>query len=179
MNSNSQNPFTDRGASDASSCNAEETLRLIANLPAPAGLEDRLHEVMRSAPRRGRILNWPAKTLMRADWMRAAAAAAIAFVVAGGGWGVYSRVQQAPPANAVAMPPHVAAPGGFSSAGAMRTPPTIEGPVVNGPVVDGPVLVHPVKAHSSQLKRTKKSARTSRQSGNGSRIVAPPVARMQ
>jgi hypothetical protein len=63
--------------------------------------------------------------------MRSAAAAAIVLVVAGGGWGIYTRVQ---PAKGIAAPPHVAAPVGFSSSGAMRTPNTLNGPVVKHPV---------------------------------------------
>jgi hypothetical protein len=62
--------------------------------------------------------------------MRSAAAAAIVFVVVGGGWGVYSRVQQPQAAKVITMPARVAAPGGFSNAGAMRTPNTLNGPVV-------------------------------------------------
>jgi hypothetical protein len=66
--------------------------------------------------------------------MRSAAAAAIVFVVAGGGWGIYSRVQPALLSGARAVPVHVASPGaGFSSAGAMRTPQTLNGPVVPAP----------------------------------------------
>jgi hypothetical protein len=126
MSSNFHNPFATNGASRAAGSDADETLRLIAGLPAPEGLEDRIHEVLRSAPRRGQLLSWPRQPFARHDWMRAAAAAAIAFVVVGGGWGVYSRVQQGQPA----MPAHVAAPGGFSGAGAIRTPQTLNGPVL-------------------------------------------------
>ncbi len=105
----------------------DTTLRLIANLPAPEGIQDRVHARLRSAPRTARILEWPAALRSDSAWMRSAAAAAIAFVVVGGGWGVYSRVQ---PNKVIAMPPHVAAPGGFSNAGAMRTPKTLNGPVL-------------------------------------------------
>ena len=115
----------------------EETLRLLAQLPVPAGLEQRVHARLRTAssdaPATARILPWPHSprlaNLLNADWMRAAAAAAIVCVVIGGGWGIYSRVQPLQPAAAVA-PPRLAAPGGFSSAGAMRTPQTLNGPVV-------------------------------------------------
>ena len=55
------------------------------------------------------------------------------FVVAGGGWGVYSRVQQPQPARVIVMPPRLAAPGSFSSAAAIRTPKTLDGPVVANP----------------------------------------------
>jgi hypothetical protein len=108
---------------------AEETLRLIAHLPVPQGLEDRVHAALLSSPRRGRVLSWPAMPRLESNWMRSAAAAAIVFVVAGGGWGIYSHVQQ-PQAKVIVMPMHVAPQGGFSSAGAMRTPNTLNGPVL-------------------------------------------------
>jgi hypothetical protein len=118
---------------------AEATLRLIASLSAPAGLEDRVYAGLRAArlsaapdgaSSRARILSWPTRPRLESNWMRSAAAAAIVFVVVGGGWGVYSRVQPVQPARVIVMPPRVAAPGGFSSAGAMRTPQTLNGPVV-------------------------------------------------
>lgn len=124
-------------ASSAGPNDFEETLRLLAQLPVPAGLEQRLQARLRTASSEGfasaRILPWPHSprlaNLLNSDWMRAAAAAAIVCVVAGGGWGIYSRVQPPQPAAQVA-PPRLAAPGGFSSAGAMRTPQTLNGPVV-------------------------------------------------
>jgi hypothetical protein len=154
MSSNSHNSFTAGSASAA-----DETLRLVANLPAPDGLEDRIHKVLRSAPRQGVVLPWPAQSLLRRDWMRASAAAAIAFVVAGGGWGVYSRVQH----GQLAIPAHVAAPGGFSGAGAIRTPQTLDGPVVNQPAKAQPVQPKTPKkktaAHASTPQTaTKKTA---------------------
>jgi hypothetical protein len=76
---------------------------------------------------------------MNSMMMRSAAAAAIVFVVVGGGWGVYSHVQPAQTPKVIAMP-RVSAPGGFQSAGAMRTPQTL----------DRPVLKHPVKAATRQ-----------------------------
>jgi hypothetical protein len=120
----------------------EETLRIVAGLPAPAGLEDRVHTALREAKhrdlqrerdgaevdRRGRVLAWPTALKPQSSWMRTAAAAAIVFVVVGGGWGVYTRVEQNRPAK-VLMMPRVGAPSGFSGAGAMRTPQTIPGPV--------------------------------------------------
>jgi len=113
---------------------AELTLRLIAGLPAPVGLEGRVEASVRAAakePGRARLLSWPAPRWDSA-WMRGAAAAAIVFVVVGGGWGVYSRVQPAQQPRVIAMPRTVA-PGGFSNAGAMRTPQTLNGPVVTHP----------------------------------------------
>lgn len=108
---------------------AEETLRLIASLPAPSGLEERVHSALESAPRRGRVLAWPEGFRPQSGWMRTAAAAAIVFVVAGGGWGVYTRVGQNRPAKVLVMP-HIAAPGGFSGANAVRTPQTLSGPTI-------------------------------------------------
>jgi hypothetical protein len=116
------------GSGSGSCTEADATLRLIASLPAPEGLEDRVHEALRKAPRTARILEWPARA--ESQWMRSAAAAAIAFVVVGGGWGVYSRVQTA---RVIAMPPHVAAPGEFSTGGTMRVPQTVHGPVIEHP----------------------------------------------
>ena len=93
---------------------AEETLRLIAGLPAPENLASRiqagLHSASRTAPRNASLLHWPI-SLTRNNWMqstamRSAAAAAIVCVVAGGGWRIYSRVQPpaAPTAKVTAMP---------------------------------------------------------------------------
>ncbi|MGO9318714.1 MAG: hypothetical protein ACLPXT_04530 [Terracidiphilus sp.] len=124
--------------------NCDETLRLIARLSAPEGLETRVQAGLRTATstasRKARILRWPESLRLENDWMqnlaRAAAAAAIVAVVVGGGWGISSRFQPVQPSSAVTVPPHVSSQGGFSSAGAMRTPQTL----------NGPVLVHPVEA---------------------------------
>jgi len=136
---NSPTPITNDPKASYGTEEAEATLRLIAELPAPEGLEDRMKAALRAAPRTGRVLQWPGMPAQSRGWLdsalaRSAAAAAIVFVVAGGGWSVYSRVQPAQAANPIAMP-HVAAPGGFSSAGAMRTPQTLNGPVLKHPVV--------------------------------------------
>lgn len=136
MNSHNQNPLLDHSGAEPGA--ADETLWLIARLAAPEGLEDRVHAGLLSRPRGGRLLAWPAAPRLDSSWMRSAAAAAIVFVVAGGGWGIYSRVQQPAPARAVAQPPRVSAPGGFSSAGAMRTPQTLNGPVLAHPVAPQP-----------------------------------------
>ncbi|MGP8268992.1 MAG: hypothetical protein ACLQLH_02905 [Terracidiphilus sp.] len=122
---------------------AEETLRLIAHLPVPQGLEDRVRAALHSRPRQGRILSWPSVPRLESNWMRSAAAAAIVFVVAGGGWGIYSHVQP-PQAKVIVMPMHVAPQGGFSSAGAMRTPNTLNGPVLVQPVQAPSKLARPV-----------------------------------
>jgi hypothetical protein len=133
MNSISHNS-TSGIAREAGSDSAEATLRLIARLPAPQGLEDRVNAGLKSAPRTGRILHWPAVLRPTGSWMRGAAAAAIVFVVAGGGWGIYTRVQPSQPARVIVMPSRAGAGGGFSSAGAMRKPETLNGPVVAEPV---------------------------------------------
>jgi len=114
--------------SSCGSGSAEETLRIVASLPAPEGLEDRIHAALGAAPRPARVLAWPTVLKPQSNWMRTAAAAAIVFVVVGGGWGVYTRVEQNRPAKVIAMPPRIAAPGGFSGANAVRAPETIPGP---------------------------------------------------
>lgn len=120
---------------------AEKTLRLVASLPAPEGLADRVQEGLRKVPR-GRLVEWP-MALMPGGWMtgpalRGAAAAAIVCVVVGGGWRIYSHVQTpAPTANVITMPARVGAQGAFSNAGAMRTPDTLAGPVLTHTVTPG------------------------------------------
>ena len=109
---------------------AEATLRLIALLPAPEGLEDRVHAALQAAPRRARVLAWPVS--LTGEWLRAAAAAAIVLVVAGGGWGVYAHVQPGLAVRGIAGP-HVGATGGFSEGGAVRRPQTLVGPTVTTP----------------------------------------------
>ena len=131
---------------------AEATLRLLANLPAPEGLEDRVMVSLKTAPRTARVLHWPSVLQPTGSWMRGAAAAAIVFVVAGGGWGVYTRVQPSQPARVLVMPARAGAAAGFSSAGAMRTPQTLNGPFVAAPAKGNsemddrqPVQVSPLK----------------------------------
>jgi hypothetical protein len=142
---------------------ADETLRIVAGLPAPSGLEDRVRAALHHAQiddnqrqpdgsgvnRRGRVLAWPSALKPQTGWMRTAAAAAIVFVVAGGGWGVYTRVEQnRPAAKILVMPPRLGAPGGFSPVGAVRTPETLTGPKV--------IPVTPVTA--AQAKSAKNAA---------------------
>lgn len=126
----------------------EATLRLIARLSAPEGLEERVKAGLLAAPAssKARILMWPTAQRMDTAWMRSAAAAAIFAVVVGGSWGVYSRVQPNQPARAVATPPRVSNQGGFSSAGAMRTPQTLNGPMVAHPSVARPAVTAPEAA---------------------------------
>ncbi len=147
----------------------EESLRVIARVPVPEGLEERVIAGVRSgAGRRARVLEFPA---LRAGsgWLRGAAAAAIVFVVAGGGWGVYSRVQRPQAAKVITMPVRVAAPGGFSNAGAMRTPNTL-----NGPVAPIPVTVKQKQTGAAAMSAKKASRKAGTTSAN--KAAVQPVA---
>jgi hypothetical protein len=129
----------DRFDQSAAVVAAEKTLRLLATLPAPEGLEDRLKAGLRSAPRRGVVIAWPflsADGWMHSTGMRAAAAAAIVLAVAGGGWGVYSHIQVAPVPSALVEPQLPNGAGRFSTAGAVHVPQTVEGPTVAAPVLE-------------------------------------------
>jgi hypothetical protein len=181
MNYPDQNSFSNDSVSGSGLNAAETTLRLIASLPAPEGLEDRVQAGLLAAPRRGRILAWPAALApgsgwMRSGWMRSAAAAAIVFVVAGGGWGVYSRVQQPQQARVIVLPPHGPAQGGFSSAGAMRTPQTLNGPVLAHPVtaqpLDGKV---PGKASARTVPKPLRHGQSAAANKANAQAVAPLV----
>jgi hypothetical protein len=149
---------------------AEETLRLIASLPGPEGLEDRVKTALSTASRRGRILHWPAGAgPAGGGWIhrtgaRWAAAAAIVAIVAGGGWGVYSHVQPAPTSKAIAMP-RVTVPGGFSNAGAMRTPQTLNGTVLNRHVTSA------TKQKDTNVKMNPHTARKQARTGSKNRLV--------
>jgi hypothetical protein len=138
MNPTAQKP----SANGAAPGFADETLRLLASLPAPEGLEERVtarlhaaaNPTSRFAANNAKILAWPTKSrldlVFNSNWLRSAAAAAIACVVIGSSWSVYSRVQVIQPTAAIAPPRVVATPGGFSSAGAKRLPQTLNGPLV-------------------------------------------------
>ena len=125
---------------------AEATLRLIANLPAPQGLQDRVIAGMRSAPRSGRVLSWSRLLNPTENWLRFAAAAAIVFVVIGGGWGVHSRIR---PFGGVVAPPTTG--GAFSNAGAVRVPQTVPAPVIVQPAPVLPSAAEPVGKRSSKV----------------------------
>jgi hypothetical protein len=130
---------------------AEVTLRMIARLPAPQGLEDRVQAGLLTAPRQGRLLAWPRALPMAGGWMRGAAAAAIVCVVAGGGWGIYSRVQPRPAGLTTGS-------GGFSTSEAVRRPKTLEGPAVVTHAVGVPATAAPkapVKAVPVTTKNVK------------------------
>jgi hypothetical protein len=161
MNSSSQNASVHNSNSGAvkgaAPDAAETTLRLIARLAAPEGLEDRVMAGLKAAPRVARILHWPELLQPTGSWMRGAAAAAIVFVVAGGGWGIYMHVQPNQPARVIAMPPRAGATGGFSSAGAMRTPQTLNGPVLAQPVAAKPAQAKPAKKAPARIAPTPRS----------------------
>ncbi|HEV2215413.1 MAG TPA: hypothetical protein VGR64_09000, partial [Terracidiphilus sp.] len=129
---------------NAATIDAERSLRLIASLPAPAGIEERVKAGLRDGRSQSGVIGWPVSSPTRLGWaqvsyMRAAAAAAIVFVVAGGGWGVYRHFGPAPAPTAAGVQQRIEGGSGLSAAGAMRTPKTVEGPKVAGPetVKDG------------------------------------------
>ena len=133
MNSENRIPSANESGSQASADaalkNLDATLHLLATLPAPAGLEDRVFAGMMAAPRKARVLEWP-QPLYSRDWVRAIAAAAIVLAVGGGGWGLYSHVKPSAPARAIAAPHTMFQPGGFSAAEMIRRPQTVNGPPV-------------------------------------------------
>jgi hypothetical protein len=139
---------------------AEVTLRLIAQLPAPVGLEERMQAGLRAAPRQARVLAWPSS--MAGEWMRAAAAAAIVCVVAGGGWGIYLRVQPGQVAPGM-VGPSLAAPGGFTEGGAVRRPQTLTGPAV---------VAHPATNTVAKPKTPVKPSATAATKATG-KVAAP------
>lgn len=172
------NPSTQNDSiTPASTLTGEETLRLIAALPAPAGLEDRVKARLENAPRSGRVLFWPSAQAGGGGWarnatVRAAAAAAIVFVVVGGGWGVYSRVQPVVEPKVIVMQPRVNGSGGFSSAGAMRTPQTLNGPVLTHPVVEAPAQTQ-TEDKSDSSTSTKKPQHPKASSAKQNPIQSP------
>lgn len=121
-------PSGSRSSNEPRTSDAEQTLRLIARLPLPDGLEHRVHDRLRAAPRQARVLAWPTAS-HASGWARGVAAAAIVLVVAGGSWGVYSRVAPGQPMKGVSGP-HIAGPGEFTTGGVVRRPQTLQGPVV-------------------------------------------------
>jgi hypothetical protein len=173
----STNPSSRNGSVQVASPGAaEDTLRLIATLPAPSGLEERVKTRLASAPRAGRVLFWPSARGDGDAWrggnaMRAAAAAAIVFVVAGGGWGVYSRVQPAQQTKVIVMQPRVNGTGGFSSAGAMRTPQTLNGPVLAHPVAEATAQANHEPSGTSATKKARRAKSTSSKEGAAQSIA--------
>lgn len=157
MSFSSHNGF-DRSAG---AIEAEKTLRLIASLPAPEGIEERVKAGLRSAPREAQLIS-PQAAGYRKGWqhnsaMRAAAAAAIVIAIGGGGWEVYSHIRVAPEPAAVATPQPVERRSGLSAAGTKRVPQTLEGPVVPvPPEKKRKIDVHP-SATAPERGKTKNS----------------------
>ncbi|HEX3892507.1 MAG TPA: hypothetical protein VHW46_08040 [Terracidiphilus sp.] len=156
----------ENGVGAASLGEADATLRLIAEVPAPVGLEDRVKGSLHRMPagRGGRLLDWPGGSRrswwLESAWARGAAAAAIVAVVAGGSWQVYSRVQ---PKQAHVLIPHVGTASGFASANAVRTPKTL----------DAPTVTTVATASSGSKKREDTKKRTMRH--EPAERVRPPV----
>jgi hypothetical protein len=154
---------------------AETTLRLIARLPAPEGLEDRVHAGLLAAPRGGRVLAWPVSLNSASGWMRSAAAAAIACVVAGGGWGIYSHVQPGQSPRGIAGP-RIAGPGQFSTGQAVRRPQTLNGPMVTHPETPRPPQARvQAKALAKPAARAMRNTQTTTVSKNAAPPATPPV----
>lgn len=159
MSYSSQNEF-DRSAG---AIEAEKTLRLIAALPAPGGIEERIKANLKSAPRQAAVIGWPLAAGYRGGWihtsaMRAVAAASIVMVVAGGGWEVYSHIRVAPAPSAQMTPPPIRGHNGLSTAGTMRVPQTLERPVIAAPVIAKQKLSHHSAAAHPKMANTRKSA---------------------
>ena len=174
MNPSPRNPFTPDSVSAYGPGTAEATLRLIAKVPAPEGREDRIQASLAAASRTARVLLWPVALRPDHSWMRAAAAAAIVFVVVGGGWGVYSRVQPGMQAGGRVVPIRVASPAsGFSSAGAMRTPQTLNGPIAPAPAVVTQAGSGAVKAQRKPGQKPAGSGKTVATSNAAAQPAAP------
>lgn len=110
---------------------ADETLRLIASLPAPDGLSDRVQAALRTtAPHSATVLHWPVALSSHSSFLRGAAAAAIVCVVAGGGWRIYSHVPAQTSPQVIQMPQGTGLSSGFGAAGARHVPDTLNGPVL-------------------------------------------------
>jgi hypothetical protein len=155
----------------------EETLRLIARLSTPEGLDERVQARLRAAPAAGgaRILAWPTALRLDSAWMRSAAAAAIVAVVVGGCFGVYSRVESIQPARAVTVPLHFYTQGGFSSAGAMRTPRTLNGPMVEHPAATPSMPANPAVGPAARPRQASELPSKSKAANKAViRPAAPP-----
>lgn len=144
----------------------EDTLRLIAGLPAPGGLADRVRAGLHAAPRASWILVGRDRLRPPFGWMysslvRGLAAAAIVCAVACGAWRIYSRVQPAAKALVVPASPDSSGGKGFSTAGSRHIPETLQGPVLNHPVVAPPPEVNlekvPAPVLSGQTGKKKKA----------------------
>jgi len=126
MNQNMHNPNSlPQNAQYESDHEADETLRRVATLPPPAGLEDRVHRRLRSQQS-----TLPARSIW-ALWMpvrrlQYACAALLVLALAGSTWRLYHTkndavvIQPAPQTGSPATPGN-----SFGSAGAERHPSTL------------------------------------------------------
>ena len=139
----------------------DETLRIIATVPAPDGLTDRVKGNLRSASRSASVIAWPlavaAGGWLHSSVVRGAAAAAIVCVVAGGGWQIYSHVQPAASDGAILVPARVGNSGAFSNANARHTPDTLNRPVVPQAAEPAPAAVD-TKANQQGTNANAKAA---------------------
>jgi hypothetical protein len=100
---------------------AEGTLRLVAQLPPPRELADRVHHRL-AAERANPVRRSFWSLWMPAQRFQFAAAAALALAVAGSTWGVYHSKNGGHP---VIPAPQAAPNSGFGTDGAVRVPPTL------------------------------------------------------
>ena len=153
---------------------AESTLRLIATLPAPRGIEDRVIARVRSAPRAGSVLSFPRLLSPADNWMRAAAAAAIAFLVVGGGWGVYLRVQ---PGGVAVTVPRSSHSNVFSNSGAVRVPQTLQTPIITEPSLvqpaAGKAVKEPGKAEAPAKRKANSVSRSKASKAPAEQVLSP------
>ena len=154
----------------------EDTLRLIARLPAPEGLTDRVHAGLRHAPQSGRVLRWRAPLRPARGWMhgrvaRGAAAAMIVGVVAGGGWTIYSRISPASTGRVISSPVGPGG-GGFAPAGAKRLPETLQGPVLTHPVSPGQPVAESSRAQSRPVLGAAKTKK--KKAGHAPAVASAP-----
>ncbi len=177
------NSFENR-SSESRAGSAEETLRLIANLPAPKGLTERLQAELRQTSKTGRVLSWPARP--RRGWihssgLRGAAAAAIVCIVAGGAWTIASRIQPmvSPAAKAAPLPARTGNTGGFSSANAIRTPQTLNGPVLTHVLTMQQADDEKIAAPSGQSVQPAPSSSGKVKSGSKAKKTPQPASAVQ
>jgi hypothetical protein len=181
------------GASEVSE--AEKTLRMIAQLPAPEGLEGRVRAVLKAGKPAGQVLAWPTErqAVSGSVWSGSSArsgqdrtvqersrqvhlgqvrsgwlrgAAAAAIVCLIGGGAWGIYARVVPLQSARTIAlPHAMSSSGFSNAGAMRTPQTLVGPAAP-------------HAASTPIKPVQTTAPKANGSGKapGKKLVVPAVA---
>jgi hypothetical protein len=141
-------------SADAALKDLDSTLRLLAKLPVPAGMEDRVFAGVVASPRKAKVLEWP-QPLYARDWVRSVAAAAIVLAVGSGGWSIYAHVEQNQPASGIVATRPAFPSGGFSSADMIRRPQTLNGPIVTKPETAPPAKPAATLTSAQQPVRTK------------------------